>query len=142
MIANHFSSKGGDDPLFGKAQPPVRSSETKRHQQATVVRGFVDQLLAADPNARVVVLGDINDFEFSQTATILMGLGATAMTSLVTTLPAAERYSYVYEGNSQILDMVLSSPTLSSYSYDIVHVNSEFEAKLSDHDPSVAFFTF
>jgi hypothetical protein len=56
-------------------QPPVRSSENKRHQQATIVRGFVDDLLAADPNAKVIVLGDINDFEFSQTTNILVGSG-------------------------------------------------------------------
>ena len=23
VIANHFNSKGGDDPLFGRFQPPV-----------------------------------------------------------------------------------------------------------------------
>ena len=32
---------------------------------------FVDQILALDPNANVVVLGDLNDFEFSDTLTIL-----------------------------------------------------------------------
>ncbi|MFC6287668.1 lamin tail domain-containing protein [Nocardioides sp. GCM10027113] len=142
-IANHFSSKGGDDPLFGKVQPPVNSSEPKRHDQAGVVRGFVDQLLAADPNARVVVLGDINDFEFSRTTDILVGSGATALTSLPRTLPANERYSYVYQGNSQVLDQILASASLAgSAAYDIVHVNAEFQNPLSDHDPSVARFTF
>ena len=33
-IANHFNSKGGDQPLFGRFQPPVRSSEVQRHRQA------------------------------------------------------------------------------------------------------------
>lgn len=142
-IANHFSSKGGDDPLMGKVQPPVRSSETKRHQQATVVRGFTSQLLAADPNARVVVMGDINDFEFSETTNILVGSGSTALTSLPRTLPANERYSYVFEGNSQVLDQVLVSPALSGVAaYDVVHVNAEFRTRLSDHDPSVARLTF
>ena len=142
VIANHFSSKGGDDPLFGKVQPPINSSETKRHQQATIVRGFVNSLLAADPNARVVVLGDINDYEFSQTTTILKGSGATALTSLVTTLPANERYTYVYQGNSQVLDQILVSPALAGAAYDVVHINAEFGTQLSDHDPSVARFTF
>ena len=36
-----------------------------------MVRGFVDQILAVDPNAAVVVLGDLNDFDFSQTTSIL-----------------------------------------------------------------------
>jgi hypothetical protein len=75
-IANHFVSKGGDDPLFGRWQPPVRSSETQRTQQATVLRGFVDQILAIDPTTAVVVLGDLNDFDFAQTTTILTSGGA------------------------------------------------------------------
>ena len=36
VIANHFNSKGGDDPLFGRWQQPVRSSETQRHAQASL----------------------------------------------------------------------------------------------------------
>ncbi|MBA3277633.1 MAG: hypothetical protein H0U22_02705 [Geodermatophilaceae bacterium] len=67
IVANHFNSKGGDQALFGANQPPVRSSENQRHQQAELVRSFADELLASDPQARVVVLGDINDFQFSET---------------------------------------------------------------------------
>ena len=73
VIANHFNSKGGDHPLFGRFQPPVRSSETQRHAQAQIVNDFVDNLLDADENANVIVLGDINDFEFSETVEILEG---------------------------------------------------------------------
>lgn len=141
-VANHFSSKGGDDPLFGRVQPPVRSSEAKRHEQAGIVRSFVDELQAADPGARVLVMGDINDFEFSRTTAILEGSGAGALTSLPRTLPAQERYSYVYQGNSQILDQILATGSLGAAEYDIVHVNAEFAAQLSDHDPSVARFAF
>jgi predicted extracellular nuclease len=139
VIANHFASKGGDDPLFGRFQPPVRSSEVQRHQQAQVVNDFVDQILAADPEANVIVLGDINDFEFSQTVGILEGVGA--LTSLMDTLPKSERYSYVFEGNSQVLDQILvSDNVLGTFGieYDPVHVNSEFDDQASDHDPQVA----
>ncbi|MEU6574223.1 lamin tail domain-containing protein [Streptomyces sp. NPDC046805] len=137
VIANHFNSKGGDQPLFGHAQPPTRPSETQRHNQATAVKGFVDQILAVDPNASVVALGDLNDFEFSQTADILTA--NNALTDLPRTLPTAERYTYDFEGNSQVLDHILLSPGLAAkaYSYDVVHVNSEFAAQLSDHDPQV-----
>ncbi|PLW72096.1 nuclease [Streptomyces sp. SCUT-3] len=137
VIANHFNSKGGDDPLFGRKQPPTRSSETQRHAQAAAVDAFVDRILAVDANARVIVLGDINDFEFSRTADILTAGGS--LVDLPRTLPAAERYTYVYEGNSQVLDHILISPSLAStaYAYDIVHVNSEFAVQMSDHDPQV-----
>ncbi|WP_205801984.1 lamin tail domain-containing protein [Micromonospora thermarum] len=142
-IANHFNSKGGDDPLFGRWQPPVRSSETQRHQQAAVVNGFVDQILAVQASAKVIVLGDINDFEFSETTNILTGNGSI-LTSLPATLPAAERYTYVYEGNSQVLDQILLSSSLTGlpYAYDMVHVNSEFAAQVSDHDPQVVRLPF
>ena len=73
VVANHFSSKTADDPLFGRVQPPVRASEPARHAQAQAVNDFVDQLVAADPQANVIVLGDINDFEFSQTVQLLEG---------------------------------------------------------------------
>jgi uncharacterized protein len=138
VIANHFASKGGDDPLFGRFQPPVRSTEVQRHQQAQVVNDFVDQILAAEPRANVIVLGDINDFEFSETVDILEG---GVLTTLMDTLPNPERYSYVFEGNSQVLDQILVSNNLLGrfgVEYDPVHVNSEFADQASDHDPQVA----
>ncbi|MFJ4673443.1 lamin tail domain-containing protein [Kitasatospora purpeofusca] len=137
VIANHFNSKGGDQPLFGRYQQPARPSETQRHAQATAVKTFTDQILAVDPNGAVIVLGDLNDFEFSQTADLLTAGGS--LVDLPRTLPLAERYTYVYEGNSQVLDHILISPALAAraYSYDIVHLNSEFATQLSDHDPQI-----
>jgi predicted extracellular nuclease len=138
VIANHFSSKGGDEPLFGRFQPPTRSTEVARHAQAQSVNDFVDELLAVDPQANVIVLGDINDFEFSQTVDILEG---GVLTTLMDTLPKPERYSYVFEGNSQVLDQILVSGNLLGnfpIDYDPVHVNSEFADQASDHDPQVA----
>ena len=139
VVVNHFSSKGGDDPLWGRTQPPVQSSAPKRHQQAESVRGFVDQILAKDLGANVVVLGDLNDFDFSETTDILVGSGKTALIDLPRTLPLSQRYSYVFEGNSQILDQMLVSKNLQPASqYDIVHMNAEFPDQISDHDPQVA----
>ncbi|RMB83925.1 endonuclease/exonuclease/phosphatase family protein [Streptomyces shenzhenensis] len=135
VIANHFTSKGGDQPLYARVQPPTRSSETQRGQQATQVNAFVKQLLAVQPSARVVVLGDLNDYEFSGTLSTLTA--GTGLTDLPGTLPAGERYTYVYQGNSQVLDHILTSSSLSSYDYDIVHVNAEFADKASDHDPQI-----
>ena len=142
VVVNHFASKGGDDPLFGRFQPPHRSSEVQRHAQAQVVNDFVDSILAADPGATVIVLGDINDFEFSQTVEILEG---GVLTSLMTELPKSERYSYVFEGNSQVLDQILVTDTLLGrvpIDYDVVHVNSEFADQASDHEPQVARIRF
>jgi uncharacterized protein len=143
---NHFSSKGEDQPLFGPAQPPTRFSEIARHGQAQLVNDFVAAILARDDKAKVVVLGDINDFEFSETTDLLEG---GVLTSLIKTLPSRERYSYVFEGNSQTLDQILISnrgllrPNHRP-SYDVVHFNSEFADAIqaSDHEPSVVRLKF
>ena len=136
VIANHFNSKGGDYPLSGRFQPPVLSSEIQRNLQADLVAGFVSQLTAADAQARVVVLGDLNDFEFSSPVNKLKAIG---LADLVETLPANERYTYVYEGNSQALDHIMVSNNMKGVAeYDIVHINSEFATQISDHEPEVA----
>ncbi|WP_442811371.1 lamin tail domain-containing protein [Streptomyces sp. NBC_00481] len=135
VIANHFGSKGGDQPLHGRYQEPARGSETKRHEQAAEVNTFVTSLLKADRNAKAVVLGDLNDFEFSQTMTALTA--GKVLKPLISTLPAAERYTYVYEGNSQTLDHILTSPAVTHFDYDVVHINAEFADQASDHDPQI-----
>jgi predicted extracellular nuclease len=138
-IANHFASKGGDDPLFGRFQPQTRISEAQRHPQAQVLNDFVDSILAVDPRALVLPLGDFNDFEFSETMSILQG---GVLENLVLTLKKPERYTYVFEGNSQVLDHILASHKLfrGLRAYDVVHVNSEFADQASDHEPQVARF--
>jgi uncharacterized protein len=139
VVVNHFNSKGGDDPLFGRFQPPIRVTEPQRHEQARIVNSFVAQILTRHRKANVVVLGDINDFEFSATVALLKG---TQLVNLMDTLPKAERYSYVFEGNSQVLDQILASSNLMRMepAYDVVHVNSEFFDQASDHEPQVARF--
>ncbi|QLI81666.1 lamin tail domain-containing protein [Chitinibacter fontanus] len=138
VIANHFNSKGGDQPLRGHFQPPQLNSEGQRNQQAEVVADFVGQIRSLNPNAKIAVLGDLNDYQFSKP---LAKLKAAGLIDLVETLPENERYTYVYEGNSQVLDHILASEPLSRVAdYDVVHVNSEFADQASDHEPEVARF--
>ncbi|MFG3493469.1 endonuclease/exonuclease/phosphatase family protein [Streptomyces sp. NPDC047928] len=138
VIANHFGSKGGDESLVAHRQPPNRSSEVKRLQQAELVNAFVKDILAVQKKADVVVLGDINDFEFSATTQALTDGGA--LYPAVLSLPRSERYSYVYQGNSQVLDQILTSPAIRHFDYDSVHINAEFADQNSDHDPQVLRF--
>jgi hypothetical protein len=138
VIANHWSAKLGDDPLFGPIQPPQQNSEPKRTQQAKAVADFVDQITAVDPRANVIVLGDLNDFDYSRSVKTLTGNGRR-LVDLPATLPISERYTYIYEGNSEVLDHIALSPALAAqgYDYDIVHVNAEFHDQVSDHDPQL-----
>src|SRR5262249_41823727 len=48
VIVNHFNSKGGDEPLFGRFQPPVLGSAVQRAQQAQVEHDFIQQALNFD----------------------------------------------------------------------------------------------
>jgi endonuclease/exonuclease/phosphatase family metal-dependent hydrolase len=146
VVNNHFSSKGGSAPLFGRIQPSVALQEDPtvngdvdvRRAQAEAVKTFVDALLANDPAANVVVLGDLNEFEFLSPLAIL----EQSLTNLVQTLPENERYSFIFDGSSQSLDHLLVSDSLvPGAKFDIVHVNTEFAEtpqRASDHDPLLA----
>src|SRR5262249_41162877 len=142
VIVNHFNSKGGDEPLFGRFQPPVLASATQRVRQATVVHDFVQQALGLDANARVVCIGDFNDFDFSNPMRVLPGASSAApiLFDLATALlPPAERYSYVFEGNSQELDHIyVTNALLPEAQFQPIHINAEFADQVSDHDPLVA----
>jgi uncharacterized protein len=146
VVANHFASKGGDAPLFGRFQEPYRPSELQRRGQARVVNEWVERLLDAERRARVVVLGDLNDFEFSGTIEVLERgepRGFPELIDLWRLVSRDERYSYVFQGNSQVLDHILASPGLFSErpEFDAVHMNSEFDTEQqSDHDPPLARF--
>ncbi|MDK0518799.1 endonuclease/exonuclease/phosphatase family protein [Streptomyces sp. ML-6] len=138
VVANHFASKGGDESIFSQHQPPTRSSEVQRHAQAETVNTFVKKLLNAQKNADVLVVGDINDFEFSGTTKALTA--GNVLYPAIKSLPRSERYSYVYQGNSQVLDQILTSPSIRGFHYDSVHINAEFADQNSDHDPQVIRF--
>jgi len=141
VIANHLNSKGGDQALTSQYQPVVRSSETQRHAQATLVNAFVKSILDVQKNADVIALGDMNDFDFSDTTKILQGDGE--LWSAIQSLPRSERYTYDYQGNQQVLDQILISPSIRrgcDFDYDSVHINSEFNDQISDHDPQVLRF--
>ena len=173
VVANHFSSKGDDNPLYSTFQPPTRFTEFQsggaaedgwRHAQAQTINDFVDEILSVDADAHVIVLGDINDFDFSETVRVLTGArlaslggpdpndgsgptspgGAAVLHTLFEALDPDERYSYVFEGNSQVLDQILVSNALFDLgvTYDVVHVNAEFADQVSDHDPSVMKVAF
>jgi predicted extracellular nuclease len=150
VVNNHFSSKGGSGPLFGAIQPAVALQESPavnggldaRRAQATAVSEFVDALLARDPHANVVVLGDMNEFEFVSPLEILRRSLVLLAEEEAGPQPVTGSYTFIFEGNAQALDHILVSESLASRAeLDIVHVNTEFAdtpQRASDHDPVVA----
>ena len=136
VIANHFNSKGGDLPLFGKTQPAVLSSEEQRIQIAGIVNQFIKDIQSQDKKANIIALGDMNDFEFTETLNTLKG---KEMTNMIDLIPSIDRYTYAYQGNLQVLDHILVSKNLAlRTAADIVHINAAFmeeHGRASDHDP-------
>jgi hypothetical protein len=136
IVANHLKSKSGDDALFGVNQPPIRITEEQRKLQAQVVRDFTDRILEEDPDAKVMVAGDLNDFPFGEPGegsdhpiAILEGNpGQVPLTNLLRMEKPAETFTFVFDGNRQVLDHMLVSPALLDLARaaDVLHFNSPF----------------
>ncbi|MEO0365411.1 MAG: lamin tail domain-containing protein [Pseudomonadota bacterium] len=141
VINNHFRSKGGDNPIFGFNQAPLVPSEAPRTEQAQVVADFVSDILAIDADARVVVLGDLNEFEFRPP---LLALEAAGLVNL-TNMDVQDAYTFIFNGNSQALDHILVTPSLLPAEYDAVHAvvdAPEIDGEVSsDHDPVIVRFS-
>jgi predicted extracellular nuclease len=162
IVGNHLKSKGGDDALFGVNWPPIRVTEVQRKAQAQVVRDFVSAILDDDPDTLVMVTGDLNDFQFGEPgegadhplAILEGGTGEVTLTNLLNLEKEAETYTYVYDGNSQVLDHMLVSPALFDLfaAVDVLHFNAGYPNALSedastplqvsDHDPLEGRFNF
>lgn len=159
VIVNHLASKGGDDPLFGTNQPPIRVSEIQRTLQAEYVREYLDDVVfAANPGINVVVGGDLNDFPFPEPGeamspvTIIASSPTNSLRNVVLTVPVADRWTYIFQGNAQILDHLMAGGGMrrAFIEADIAHFNARYgtlyeddpnlSASVSDHDPPIAWF--
>ena len=136
VIVNHWNSKSGDTPLFGSTQPPVYGSEVQRKQIANIVYDFIEEIKVDNPNANVVSVGDFNDYQFAESLKIHEG---DLMTNMINHVEQSDRYTYLFQGNSQVLDhIVVSNNLVPGTEIDILHINADFTdmaGRASDHDP-------
>ncbi|NOZ73359.1 MAG: hypothetical protein GXP38_15895, partial [Chloroflexi bacterium] len=140
LLNNHFSSMSGG----------VEATEPRRIAQAAWnVKVMQEHILAVDPDAKVAVLGDLNSFYNSRPIDTLREAGLRHVMDI---LPPEERYDYIYQGESQVLDHILVTPSLFDLleRTTILHVNADFPPPIpddpsplrkSDHDPVIATFT-
>ncbi|OTB04842.1 hypothetical protein M426DRAFT_320425 [Hypoxylon sp. CI-4A] len=140
----HWTSKGGSSSLHGDARPPVNGGVDERTAQGEVTASFIADILTTDPSAYVLTAGDYNEFAFAQpVANFASGSGLVDLDGAAGIAPS-ERYTYVYDMNSQELDHVFVSPALADniQGFEHVHVNTwvPYDDQASDHDPSVAKF--
>lgn len=134
VIVCHFksmrsSTRRGED--YAKKQ---------RHAQAEIIHDFAADLLACDPRAAIVLLGDLNDVPGSKTLKLLKG---EQFHNLLDDLPHGQCYTRWHGSQPQALDHILISPALRSSAVAcIFHNYSDVipgqREPASDHDPVVA----
>jgi len=150
-ISNHFSS--GPDGRVGQ-----------RTEQAAYAAAIASAISAADPDARVVVGGDLNVyprpddpfapgdplFPSDQLRALYRAGLSNLWDDLVADVPASA-YSYTFQGQAQTLDNLFVNGPLHDDLVQVraAHVNAGWPADfsgdgprgLSDHDPQVARFS-
>jgi predicted extracellular nuclease len=171
VVINHLRSFIDIELLTG-AGPRVRA---KRTAQAESVARLLQQLQTDNPGVPVISLGDYNAFQFNDGYTdpiaVLKGqptpddevvvdaspdLVDPNYVNLTDSLPASERYSFIFEGTPQALDHVLVNTAAAQLvqRYAIARGNSDFPEvpaalyaadttrpeRSSDHDMPVAYF--
>jgi predicted extracellular nuclease len=145
LINNHLTSRYGSTPVFGAIQPFVQAGEAKREAQTRALSSYVARMVAADPGARVIVLGDLNTFEFTDDLTEILPGPGRLLSNVLAKAGSDDRYSYNFQGNSQLIDHVfVTANLLRGAELDLVHINVDFAAvgtvEASDHEPVVARF--
>ena len=153
VINNHF--KSGPDGCVAH-----------RTEQAKYNAAIVSFLQTANPNARIIVGGDLNIYPRPDDPFAPIGqpsssdqlgslydpsLGLTNLWEVLLAQAPEAAYSYVYQGQAQTLDqMFVNQPMLADLNQiRIAHINSDFPADYpgdvargtSDHDPVVAGFS-
>jgi predicted extracellular nuclease len=165
VIAAHLRSLDSiDDPTSG---PFVR---LKRKLGAEFLADLIQSRQAADPNEKIVVLGDLNSYQFSDgyvdVVETIQGTPAPAsqvvlasnplvnptLTVLTNQDPADKQYSYTFSGSAEELDhMILNNPAVSMFSRIAVgRIDADFPEiyrndttrpeRVSDHDWVVGYF--
>ena len=166
VVANHLKSYlGFTDP---KQMDNVRM---KKKLQSEFLARWVDERQKANPEERIMLLGDLNAFQFNDGVMDMIGtikgkqaakdsvlistddLVTRDLIDLVDAIAVGQRYSYVYDGNAQVLDHVIINEPLRKHiaGFGYVRVNADFPESMrnddsrperySDHDPAVAYFS-
>ncbi|GIV75695.1 MAG: hypothetical protein KatS3mg050_0089 [Litorilinea sp.] len=137
VINNHWKSKAGDETL----------NAAWRLEQARHVARLVQEITADEPGARVVVLGDLNDYYDSAPVRLVQAESRPSLVHAYDFLPRQDRYTYIYNGASQVLDHILISPSLLEdfAGIQVIHMNADYPTPaqerpddlrhVSDHDP-------
>jgi endonuclease/exonuclease/phosphatase family metal-dependent hydrolase len=136
----------------GRAEGALRSVAW-RAAEALFVRGLVDDVMAGAPDARVAVVGDLNDVPDSLVLRIVRGDGPDELLDCTSGAPSASRYSTLHDGRPSQIDHVLASSALRARLLDARFLTGSLHARWvvasaapdmptvdSDHAPLVVRF--
>jgi uncharacterized repeat protein (TIGR01451 family) len=177
VIVNHLRSLNGVNSIEpGSSGWPTEGDRVraKRQKQAESLANLVQARQTADPAERIILVGDFNAYEFNDglvdsmniihgtpppdNETAVPGDGVDLVNpdldNLFDTPPAPERYSYIFDGQTQNIDHVVVNAALAAATLarrvEHPRINADFPAvdrndpntprHLSDHDPIVGFF--
>ncbi len=138
VLNNHFTSMSGGE----------LATEPRRNAQAAWNLEIALELLADDPLAHLAIIGDLNSYYNSLPILTIQDGG---FQNVFDSLEPEERYTYIYQGNSQVLDHILMNDSLEALlvSVIVLHSNADFTLPYStdesiihksDHDPVIAVF--
>jgi len=106
LFVNHWPSRiGGDE-----------KTEPKRVLAASVLKKKVDQILVADPKARIIIMGDMNDEPANKSLQETLGAAApdsgATLVNLMIPDDVAGKGTYFYSGAWNMLDNLVVSETV------------------------------
>jgi predicted extracellular nuclease len=107
VFVNHWPSRiGGDD-----------KTEPKRVLAASILKSKTEQILATDPKAKIIIMGDMNDEPDNKSLKEILGAGSpdddSKLVNLMLPDDAAGLGTYYYSGNWNMLDnLVVSKPLI------------------------------
>lgn len=163
VIVNHLKS------FLGSETERVR---TKRQKQAEFLARFVQERQKADANEKIIVVGDFNAYQFNDGVVDMIGTikGTPApkdqvllasddlvnpdLIDLVDMIEKIQQYSYLYDGNAQVLDHFLITEAMRKHliGFGYARVNADYPEtfrgdatrveRFSDHDPAIGYFSF
>lgn len=136
-----------------KSQP--HRFHDRRREQSKVIATEIQRLLGANPNAKVLLSGDMNvdlnqrghrhQLRTLENLTSANPSTPTLLDNLTAKMKAGERFSYTYRKSHELLDWVYATPNLASKLLEvrIPHGNSlakDAAQRSSDHDPILTRF--
>jgi uncharacterized protein len=164
VIINHLKSFiGVDDLKKGEA------TRNKRRLQSEWLASFLQDRAKTNQTERMILCGDFNAFEFSDGFNDLIGtligkpspnvvtpskiVFQTGLVDLITALPKSNRYSYVHDGNAQVIDHFLINPPAfkNAVKFDYARLDADFPysyyndtsrpERVSDHDGAILYLS-